>query len=70
MFLVEVSYCGKFVCQYIRVFVYFMYICTHAQLILKTQVQVQVFTQRPRNGRIKLCNCANREILKTHTSPI
>ncbi len=25
-------------------------------------VQVQVFTQRPRNGRIKLCNCANREI--------
>jgi hypothetical protein len=26
------------------------------------QVQVQVFTQRPRNGRIKLCNCANREI--------
>ncbi len=27
-----------------------------------TIVQVQVFTQRPRNGRIKLCNCANREI--------
>jgi hypothetical protein len=26
------------------------------------QVQVQVFTQRPRNGRIKLCNCANREV--------
>ncbi len=25
-------------------------------------VQVLVFTQRPRNGRIKLCNCANREI--------
>ena len=27
------------------------------------QVQVQFFTQRPRNGRIKLCNCANRVIL-------
>jgi len=25
------------------------------------QVQVQVYTQRPRNGRIKLCDCANRE---------
>jgi len=24
--------------------------------------QVQVFTRRPRNGRIKLCNCANTEI--------
>jgi hypothetical protein len=28
----------------------------------KVQVQVQVFTQRPRNGRIKLCHFANREI--------
>ncbi len=25
-------------------------------------VKFQVFTQRPRNGQIKLCNCANREI--------
>jgi hypothetical protein len=32
-----------------------MHSCMH-------QVQVQVFTQRPRNGRIKLCNCANRII--------
>jgi hypothetical protein len=34
-----------------------MYVC-----VCLYQVQVQVFTQRPRNGRIKLCNCANREV--------
>jgi hypothetical protein len=28
-------------------------------VVLNAQVQVQVFTQRPRNGQIKLCNCAN-----------
>jgi hypothetical protein len=33
-----------------------------ASLVRQVQVQVQVFTQGPRNGRIKLCNCANREI--------
>jgi hypothetical protein len=31
-------------------------------------VLVQVFTQRPRNGRIKLCHCTNREILVSEAS--
>ncbi len=41
-----------------------IYANIHAYLIhTHTHIyQVQVFTQRPRNGRIELCNCANREI--------
>ncbi len=38
-----------------------MYVCV-CVCVHMCMYQVQVFTQRPCIGRIKICNCANREV--------
>ncbi len=53
----------KSVCiyTYIHVCIKSVFIYTYIYIYIYIY-QVHVFIQRPRNGQIKLCNCANREI--------
>ncbi len=51
-------------CMYVCIhkYMYVYMFCIYVYIPSTCTYIVQGFTQRPRNGRIKLCNCANREV--------